>query len=89
MPNVISALTARNKFGQILKQVEKDRRSFVVEKRGSPKAVILSIMDYLKSRAPEPEILRVIGEESKRNKTSRISIKRINAIITEVRRSKK
>ncbi|OGE80707.1 MAG: prevent-host-death family protein [Candidatus Doudnabacteria bacterium RIFCSPHIGHO2_12_FULL_48_11] len=89
MPNVISALTARNKFGQILKQVEKDRRSFVVEKRGSPKAVILSIMDYLKSRAPEPEILRVIGEESKRNKTSRISMKRINAIITEVRRSKK
>lgn len=89
MTNVISALAARNRFGQILRQVEKERRSFVVEKRGSPKAVILSIRDYIKLKAPEPEILRAIGEQSKRNKTDRMSMKQIDAIIQEVRKSKK
>jgi hypothetical protein len=38
----------------------------VIEKRGTPKAVVLSIRDYVKLAAPEPEVLRIIGEESER-----------------------
>ena len=41
LSNVVPALVARTQFGRILRQVERERRSFVVEKRGSPKAIIL------------------------------------------------
>jgi hypothetical protein len=34
-----------------------------IEKRGSPRAVLLSIRDYVRHAVPEPEVLRVIGKE--------------------------
>ena len=46
---VVSALRARTNFGNLLRRVEDERRSLVIEKRGTPKAVLLSIRDY---RAP-------------------------------------
>jgi prevent-host-death family protein len=87
--NVVSALRARTQFGRILEQVERDRRSFVVEKRGRPKAIILSVADYVRLAAPEPEILRIIGEESKRHGTDRLTLRQINAEIREARREKR
>src|SRR5208337_5522799 len=86
LPNVVAALEARTQFGRILKLVERERRSFVVEKRGSPKAIILSVADYIKLAAPEPEILRVVGEESKRKGTDRLSSRQIDSVIREVRK---
>jgi uncharacterized protein len=47
---VVSALRARSNFGKL--------------QRGTPKAVLLSIRDYVKIAAPEPEVLRALGEES-------------------------
>ncbi len=66
---VVSALSARANFGKLLDRVADERGSLVIEKRGTPKAVLLSIHDYVKLAAPEPEVLRVLGEESKRNGT--------------------
>jgi prevent-host-death family protein len=64
---VVSALRARANFGELLRRVEDERRSLVIEKRGTPKAVLLSIRDYVRLAAPEPEVLRVLlGEESQR-----------------------
>jgi prevent-host-death family protein len=63
---VVSALRARANFGKLLRRVEDERRSLIIEKRGTPKAVLLSIRDYVKLAAPELEVLRVIGEESER-----------------------
>ena len=68
---MVSALRARANFGKLLRRVEVERRSLVIEKRGSPKAVLLSIRDYVRLAAPEPEVLKVIGEESKRKGTER------------------
>jgi prevent-host-death family protein len=51
LSNLVPALEARTQFGRILKLVERERRSFVVEKRGSPKGIILSIADYIKLAA--------------------------------------
>jgi AcrR family transcriptional regulator len=39
--------------------------------------------------APEPEVLQVIGRESKRNRTDRLSSSQIDAVIKAVRRSKR
>ena len=78
---VVSALHARTNFGKLLRRVEDERRSLVIEKRGTPRAVLLSISDYVKLAAPEPEVLRVIGEESERKGTSRLSLRQIDQVI--------
>ena len=70
---VVSALTARTGFGKLLRRVEDERRSLVIEKRGTPKAVLLSIRDYVRLAAPEPEVLRIIGEESRKKGTDKRS----------------
>jgi prevent-host-death family protein len=70
---VVSALRARANFGNLLRQVEDERRSLGIEKRGAPKAVLLSIREYVRLAAPEPEVLRVIGEESRRKGTDKLS----------------
>jgi len=85
---VVSALRARAHFGELLRRVENERRSLVIEKRGAPKAVLLSIRDYVRLAAPEPEVLRVIGEESERNGTSTLTSRRIDQII-KMSRSRK
>ena len=78
---VVSALRARANFGKLLHRVEDERRSLVIEKRGMPKAVLLSIRDYVKLAAPEPEVLRIIGEESERKGTSTLTARQIEQVI--------
>jgi prevent-host-death family protein len=78
---VVSALRARANFGKLLRRVEDERRSLVIEKRGTPKAVLLSIRDYVKLAAPEPEVLRVIGEESERKGTSVLTARQIEQVV--------
>jgi prevent-host-death family protein len=78
---VVSALRARANFGKLLRRVEDERRSLVIEKRGTPRAVLLSIRDYVKLAAPEPEVLRVIGEESERKGTSVLTARQIEQVI--------
>ena len=86
---VVSALKARANFGKLLDRVANERRSLVIEKRGTPKAVLLSIRDYVKLAAPEPDVLRIIGEESKRNGTNTMTPRQIDRIIKEYRAQKK
>jgi hypothetical protein len=40
--------------------------------------VLLSIRDYVRLAAPEPEVLRIIGEESKRKGTDKITSREID-----------
>ena len=70
---IVSALRARTNFGRLLRQVEEERQSLVIEKRGTPRAVLLSIRDYVRLAAPEPEVLRIVGEESKAKNTDNLS----------------
>jgi prevent-host-death family protein len=86
---VVSALSARANFGKLLDRVADERGSLVIEKRGTPKAVLLSIRDYVKLAAPEPEVLRIIGEESKRNGTHKMTQRHIDQEIKAYRAQKK
>jgi len=61
---IISARRARADFGRLLSRVENDRHSLIVEKRGTRRAVLLFLQNYVRLAAPEPEVLRLIGEES-------------------------
>jgi prevent-host-death family protein len=82
---VVSALQARAHFGKLLQRVEDERRSLVIEKRGTPRAVLLSIRDYVRLASPEPEVLRLVGEESRRNGTDKMTSRQIDQVIKAAR----
>jgi prevent-host-death family protein len=86
---VISALRARANFGKILDRVDGTGKSLVIEKRGVPRAILLSIRDYVKLAAPEPEVLRIVGEESERNGTDKLTSRQIDQLIKSTRARKK
>ena len=86
---VVSVLSARNNLGKLLERVDGERRSLVIEKRGTPKAVLLSLRDYVKLAAPEPEVLRIIGEESERSGTNTLTSRQIDQVIKATRAQKK
>ena len=86
---VVSALSARTGFGKLLHRLEDEHCSLVIEKRGTPRAVLLSIRDYVRLAAPEPEVLRVIGEESKRKGTDKLTSRQIDQEIKAARAQKR
>ncbi len=86
---VVTALDARTNFGKLLRRVEDEGRSVVIEKRGRPRAVLLSIRDYVRLAVPEPEVLRIIGMESKSKGTNRLTDTQIDQIVKTARRSKR
>ena len=86
---IVSALEARANFGKLLRRVEEEGRSLVIEKRGRPRAVLLSIRDYVRLAVPEPEVLRVLGKESKQRGTNRLSSRQIDRVIQATRSSKR
>ena len=82
---VVSALHARANFGRLLRRVSDERRSLVIEKRGTPKAVLMSIRDYVRLAAPEPEVLKLIGEDAQRKGSDKLSASQIDRIIKAAR----
>lgn len=87
--NVVSALRARANFGNLLRRVEQEQRSLVIEKRGTPRAILLSIRDYVRLAAPEPEVLKIIGEESQQKGTDTLTARQIDRIIKTTRSKRK
>jgi len=86
MQSVVSALTARAQLGQILKRAsEKDER-FVVDRRGKPSVIIMSVRDYVRNIAPTPAAYRVIRQEADENGSSALSMREIDREIAAHRR---
>ncbi|MGA8341277.1 MAG: type II toxin-antitoxin system Phd/YefM family antitoxin [Candidatus Sulfotelmatobacter sp.] len=86
---VVTALDARTNFGKLLRRVEDEGQSVVIEKRGRPRAVLLSVRDYVRLAVPEPQVLRIIGMESKSKGTNRLSATKIDQIVKAARKSKR
>ena len=82
---VVSALSARSNFGKLLRRVDVERRALVIEKRGTPTAVLMNLQDYVKLAAPEPEVLKIIGQEAKQNRTSQMTSRQIDQVIKSSR----
>jgi prevent-host-death family protein len=82
---VVSALHARTNFGDLLRRVEDQRRSLVIENRGTPRAVLLGLRDCVRLSSPEPEVLEAIGRESEAKGTDKLSSRQIDKIIRESR----
>ena len=86
---VVTALDARANLAKLLRRVEDEGRSLVIEKRGNPRAVLLSIRDYVRLAVPEPEVLRILGQQSKQKGTNRISAKQVDQVIRAARHAKR
>jgi prevent-host-death family protein len=89
MTNVVSALTARTQFGQIIKRATRKNERFVVGRRGEPSVVIMSVKDYMATFAPAPEELRAMQATAKRNNTNKLAPGQINRIVATVRKEQK
>lgn len=86
--SVVSALQVRNNLGRLLKRVETEQESLVIEKRGTPRAVLLSLREYVRLAAPpESEVLQTISREAKRKGIS-VSARAIDKEIRAVRAAK-
>jgi hypothetical protein len=53
-----------------------------------PKAVLIGIRDYVRLAAPEPEVLKAIGEESRRKGTDKLTSRQIDQVIQAARARK-
>jgi len=89
MPNVVSALTARTQFGEIMRRARENRERFVVDKRGEPQVIIMSVKDYIETIAPTSGVLKRIGEASKRKGTDKLTMRQIDAEIAASRRQQR
>jgi prevent-host-death family protein len=87
--NIISALVARTQFGQLMRQANQRNRRFIVDRRGTPQVVIMGIKDFLRTIAPEPEVLTIIGQDAKRKRVNRLTMRQIDREIHALRQEKR
>jgi prevent-host-death family protein len=86
MTNVVSALTARTQFGQIIERATQKNERFVVGRRGEPSVVIMSMKDYMDTFAPAPGELRAMQATAKRTGANKLTPGQINKIVAVVRK---
>jgi prevent-host-death family protein len=85
----IDAQVARTQFGQIMdRAVEKNER-FVVERRGQPAVVIMSVRDFIRTTAPQPDWLEKAWQGAKRRGLDKLTSADIDAEIATYRARKR
>ena len=86
MNNNISAVTARTQLGQILRRAEERDERFVVDRRGEPSVIIMSVKDYIRNIAPPTAAAAAIRADAKRKGTGGLSMADIDRVVASVRR---
>jgi hypothetical protein len=69
-----------------MRRAKLNRERFVVDRRGEPQVIIISIEDYVDSVAPPPEWLRNLWAASRRRGTDKLTSRQIDLIIGKARR---
>ncbi len=82
MTKVVSALTARTQLGAIMQRATENQERFIVDRRGEPQVVILSVEDYFRNVVKQPASLIRLQEEAKKRRRDKLSM---NAIDQEIR----
>jgi prevent-host-death family protein len=86
---MVSALTARTQFGQILKRAGQNKERFVVGKRGEPQVVIMGIEEYVKNFAKPLPVVVEIRREAKAKGLDKMTMREINREIKRYHRERK
>ena len=89
MDRRIDAHIARTQFGQIMDLATRNNERFIVDRRGEPSVVIMSVQDFIRTVAPPPDWLQKAWASAKRNGLDAMTLDEINAEISASRREKK
>ena len=82
------AHVARTQFGQIMDLAVKNNERFVVDRRGEPAVVIMSVQDFIRTAAPAPKWLERAWADAKQRKLDKLTLDEINAEIDAYRRER-
>jgi prevent-host-death family protein len=86
MDRRIDAHVARTQFGQIMDLVTKNNERFIVDRRGAPAVVIMSVQDFIRTAAPPPDWLEKAWSGAKQRGLDKLNPADIDAEITAYRR---
>src|SRR5216684_8842120 len=89
MDRRIDAHMARTQFGEIMDRAVEHNERFVVERRGQPTVVIMSVQDFIRTAAPPPDWLETAWRGAKRRGLDKLASADIDAEIAAYRREKK
>ena len=82
-------ITARTQFDQIMRRAAGEAQErFVVDRRGEPQVVIMGVKDFLKTVAPEPEVLAAIRAAAKKNSKSKLRMREIDREVSAYRKER-
>jgi hypothetical protein len=88
MDRRIDAHIARTQFGQIMDLATKNNERFIVDRRGEPAVVIMSVHDFIRTVAPPPDWLQKAWTGARRRGVDALTRDDIDAEITAHRREK-
>jgi hypothetical protein len=89
MERRIDAHLARTQFGQIMELATRNNERFVVDRRGEPAVVIMSVQDFIRTAAPPPDWLQKAWTGAKQRGLVAMPTEEIEAEIAAYRREKK
>lgn len=89
MDRRIDAHIARTQFGQIMDLATRSNERFIVDRRGEPAVVIMSVQEFVRMAAPPPDWLQKAWSGAKRRGLDALTSDDIDAEIAAHRRNKK
>jgi prevent-host-death family protein len=89
MDRRVDAHVARTQFGQIMTRAVENNERFIVDRRGEPAVVIMSVEDFIKTVAPPPKWLEKVWASAKQRGLDKLTAQEIDAEIKAYRREKK
>jgi len=84
----VDAHLARTQFGQIMDRAVENNERFIVERRGEPAVVIMSIQDFIRTAAPPPDWFEKAWNGAKKRGLDKLSQTDVDAEISAHRREK-
>jgi prevent-host-death family protein len=83
MDRRIDAHIARTQFGQIMDLASRNNDRFIVDRRGEPAVVIISVEDFIRTAAPPPDWLEKALSGAKQRGLDKLTPAEIDAEIHE------
>jgi hypothetical protein len=84
----IDAHIARTQFGQIMDLATKNNERFIVDRRGEPAVVIMSVQDFIRTAAPLPDWLEKAWTGAKQGGLDKLTPADIDDEIAAYRRKR-
>jgi Antitoxin Phd_YefM, type II toxin-antitoxin system len=78
MDRRIDAQFARTQFGQIMDLATKNNERFIVDRRGEPAVVIMSVQDFIRTATPPPDWLEKAWTGAKQRSLDKLLPAEIN-----------